>query len=248
MRVWLRALTIVVSCILFGVLLLWGRGRVWRPAARSEQSQPVVIVPRERAEPSPSDFQRALQELDALLDAVDEEDWAQARAHFAEFTQIVRALPAPGLKHPEVSFALMDFFNLYRVQLERALSAEDAAGAVFACNQLGDIVWDWRVQLGRTPLPELGRLRYLGRDLRYWSEVGDETMVRLRALGLEKTWNALRPIIATRGRRMLIEHFDELLEQLRAARALQDYRAIAPELEDAVRQIEAQFSSEGAMR
>jgi hypothetical protein len=115
------------------------------------------------------DLRRALEKLDLLLQAVDEEDWARARVHFQEFEQVIPVLPSPGLKYPDVSFALLDFFNLYRVQLERALSTEDAAGAIFACNQLGDILWDLRVQLGRAPLPELGRLRYLGRDLRYWS-------------------------------------------------------------------------------
>jgi len=241
----LKALALVGIAIL-GVLVLWGVwGRAWLPVSHGEKAQPKAIAPRASSEPSPSDFRRALQELDAVLEAVDREDWGQARAHFAEFEQIIRTLPAPGLTHPEVSLALMDFFNLYRVQLERALSAQDPAGAIFACNQLGDIVWDLRVQLGRAPLPELGRLRYLGRDLRYWSEVGDEQMVRLRALGLEKTWNDVRPVVSAGTGRALVERFDDLLERLRAARAIEDYQAIAPELDDAIRQLEAHLSAGG---
>ncbi|MCS6816331.1 MAG: hypothetical protein N0A16_04905 [Blastocatellia bacterium] len=198
------------------------------------------------AELSPSrlDFQRALEALDALLEALDEGDWAQARERFAEFEQIVRTLPAPDLEHPEMSFALMDFFHLYRVQLERALLTEDATGAIFACNQLGDIMWDLRAQFERAPVPELGRLHYLGRDLRYWSEVGDEKMVRLRALGVEKTWSDVRPIIAASGEKALISRFDELLERLHTARTMEDYRAIALMLEEAIHQLEAQFARE----
>jgi len=186
--------------------------------------------------------------LYALRNAADQGDWIRARSCFQEFERLMQALPSPGLKHPDVSIALIDFFNLYRVQLERALANEDVAGAVFACNQLGDILWDLRRQLGQAPLPELGRLWYLGRDLQYWSELGDEEMIRLRLLGLAKVWNDVRPIVSASTGRELVVQFDELLDQLHAARAIEEYQEIAPELEEIVRQIEAHLSSLDAGR
>lgn len=245
MRRWSISLAVVGGILLFTSGILWMR--TWRSAPRDGKPS-SVILPRASQEAHVPDFQRALEQLDALLDAVEEGDWIRARSHFQEFEQLMRALPSPGLKHPDVSVALIDFFHLYRVQLERALADEDVAGAIFACNQLGDIVWDLRRQLGRAPLPELGRLWYLGRDLQYWSEVGDEKMIRLRLLGLAKVWGDVRPIVSTSTGRELVAQFDELLDHLHAARAIEEYREITPELEEIVRQIEAHLSSEGTAR
>ncbi len=239
----LRDLALVGGIFLLGGIAFWARDRFWVSVPRRVGSFPPAATPEARVEgTAPFDFRRALTELDELIEAVDGGDWAGARSHFEEFQRAVRALPSPGLKHPEISRALVDFFALYRVQLERALSAQDAAGVLFACNQLGDILWDLRVQLGRAPLPELGRLRYLGRDLRYWSEVGDETMIRVRALGLEEAWNDLRPVVSGESDKKVVARVDDLLAQLRMAHQVEEYQEIATELEEAVRQIEAHLS------
>jgi hypothetical protein len=244
MRDWLVPLAIGSGISLLASILLVEHWRGATPPDTTSSPAAVSGTPAD-AGAAALDLRRALEKLDLLLQAVDEEDWARARVHFQEFEQVIPVLPSPGLKYPDVSFALLDFFNLYRVQLERALSTEDAAGAIFACNQLGDILWDLRVQLGRAPLPELGRLRYLGRDLRYWSEVGDEQMIRVRVRGLERAWDALRPVISGGRKRELVERFEELLEQLRTAHAVDQYREITPEVEDAIRQVEAYFSERG---
>lgn len=233
------------GCFLLAGVVLWHHLRTPSPRGGRPLSEAGASNTSVGEGALTFDGRRALEELDALLEAVEEGDWARARAHFSEFERIARALPSPGLTHPDVSFALMDFFHLYRVQLERALSTEDSAGAMFAGNQLGDIIWDLRVQLGRAPLPELGRLRYLERDLRYWSEMGDEQMIRARVRGLERAWTSLRPVVASGRGRELVERFDELLEQLRAAHAVEEYREIAPELEEVVQQVEAHFSERG---
>ncbi len=223
------------------------RMRAWMSVPRGEKPSSATVPDVSPEAPLP-DFRRALERLEALLDAANEGDWIRARSCFQEFEHFMRALPSPGLKHPDVSVALIDFFNLYRVQLERALAKEDVTGTVFACNQLGDILWDLRGQLGQAPLPELGRLWYLGRDLQYWSEMGDEKMIRLRLLGLVKVWNDVRPIVSTSTGRELIAQFDELLDQLHAARAIEEYQEIAPELEEIVRQLEVHLSSKSAKR
>ncbi len=245
MRNWLGPLAIGGGILLLASILLvehW-----WGVTPPDKKSSPAAVssTPAEVGTTA-LDLRRALEKLDALLQAVDEGDWALARTRFREFEQVVPVLPSPGLNYPDVSFALVDFFNLYRVQLERTLSTEDAAEAIFACNQLRDILWDLRVRLGRVPLPELGRLRYLGRDLRYWSEMGDEQMIRVRVRGLERAWDALRPVISGGRKRELVERFEELLEQLRMAHAVDQYREIAPEVEDAIREVETYFSERGA--
>lgn len=175
MRRWFVYLGVAGGILLFVSGIFWMRA--WLSAPRNGKLSLAPIHEALTEAPLP-DFRRALERLYALLDAADEGDWIRVRSCFQEFDHLMQALPSPGLKHPDVS--VIDFFDLYRVQLERALANEDVAGAVFACNQLGDILWDLRRQLGQAPLPELGRLWYLGRDIQYWSELGDEEMIRLR--------------------------------------------------------------------
>jgi hypothetical protein len=70
-------------------------------------------------------------------------------------------------------------------------------------------------------------------------------MIRVRVRGLERAWDALRPVISGGRKRELVERFEELLEQLRTAHAVDQYREITPEVEDAIRQVEAYFSERG---
>jgi hypothetical protein len=187
-------------------------------------------------------FRAAMNTLDGIIDAVNEGDWERAREFFVQFRQSVPTLPSPGLKHPDISLALVDFFNLYRVQLERALTAEQADRAIFACNQLGNIVWDLRVHLNPTALPEVGRLHYLRRDLEYWASLGDEDMLRLRSQGLEKTWDDLRPVVIDRKGREAAEDVDSLMVRLKRARTVEEYQEIASEISTALGQVEMIFS------
>lgn len=235
----------IVGAVVLAMVSLAVVGRQWQ-AKRSLQNQhhqqPSISTATPDAAGPRLNFRAALNALDSIIEAVNDEDWQAAEESFDEFQQSAEKLPTPELKNPDVSFALIDFFNLYRVQLERAIDGEEPSRAIFACNQLGSIIWDLRVQMNRTTLPELGRLHYLSRDLQYWADIGDETMLKVRAHDLEKTWNDLRPVVIDRKGRDVAEQFDSLVNQLRGARSVDDYREVAPEIGNTFRQVELIFS------
>lgn len=240
-----RKRLLIVGAVVLAMASLAVVGRQWQ-AKRSLQNQhhrqPSSSTATPDAVGPQLNFRAAINALDSIIEAVNDEDWEAAEESFDEFQQSVQKLPSPELKNPDVSFALIDFFNLYRVQLEQAIDEEEASRAIFACNQLGGIIWDFRVQLNRTMLPELGRLHYLSRDLQYWADNGDETMLKIRAHDLEKTWNDLRPVVIDREGRDVAEQFDSLVNQLRSARSVDDYREVAPIIGTTFRQVELIFS------
>lgn len=224
-------------------LVLWGRachsGKV--ASHRLQASEPG---PRSASDPGAArwNFRGALNALDSIGDALDEGDWEAARQFFDAFRRSVPTLPSPELKHPDISLALVDFFNFYRVELERALTAQEANRARFACNQLGNIVWDLRTHLNRIPLPELGRLHYLSRDLEYWARVGDEDMLRIRTQELAKTWADLRPVLLDRKGREVAEDMDSLLLRLKRAESVDEYQEVVTDMNTLVRQVEGIFA------
>ncbi|HXF06274.1 MAG TPA: hypothetical protein VNM72_12795 [Blastocatellia bacterium] len=179
--------------------------------------------------------------LDSLTDALTEGDWYAARQSFTAFGLAVPSLPSPELTYPDLSLALVDFFNFYQIELQRALAAGQTNRAIFACNQLERIVWDLGVHLNRPPLPELGRLHYLGRDLEYWARVGDEEMLRIGAQGLTKTWADLRPVLTDRAQQVA-EEMDSLLLRLKRGNSVEEYQEVAASMGPVMRRIERLFA------
>lgn len=225
-------------------LVLWARaleGGRWVASDRPRASPPSSPTAPDQTT-TRWNFSDALNSLDSLSDALNEGDWDGARQLYAIFRQSVPGLPSPELKHPDVSLALVDFFTFYEIELERALAAQQANRALFAANQLGGIIWDLKIHLTRTPLPELGRLHYLSRDLEYWARLGDEEMVRMRAQGLAKAWADLRPVLIDRKGRDVVEELDSLLLRLKRAEDVQEDQDVAADISAVVRQVERIFA------
>lgn len=228
---------LVLAVVLWGRALQRGGGAFHRPKA--SPPSPPTALDRGAAR---WDFYGAMNSLDSLSDALTEGDWDAAREFFAAFRQAVPNLPSPELKYPDISLALVDFFNFYQVELQRALAAEQANRAIFACNQLERIVWDWRVHLNHPPLPEVGRLHYLSRDLEYWARVGDAEMLQRRAQGLVKTWADLRPVLIDRKGWEVVEEVDALLSRLKRAESMEEYQEVAADIGAVMHRIERLFA------
>ncbi len=182
--------------------------------------------------------------LEAIRRSAKQSAWGEAKRHFLSFQTATRVLPRPQLRHPDVSMVLLDLFSLYSVQLQRATEREDLSAVFFASNQLEGIVEDWIAQFDPGRPRELGRLRYLSRDLIYWAGAGDEQMLELRSQGLETLWSDLRPLVLYRNAPKAAERFDLVLLQLKSAQRREDFETLSPQLHEALVGVEAALSKQ----
>jgi hypothetical protein len=190
-----------------------------------------------------ADLLQAQNLLDQLNADVAGGAWDKANGHFNEFEQKMRLLPAPQLNHPDISPVMQDFFTLYKVQLGRALSQQDAQGARFATNQIFGIVSEQRARFGTRGVPlEFQRLHFLIREVEIWSQSGDQQMLRLRVSSLRDVWKEIRPVIAAkRNSQDQVKNFDALIERLSAVDQAQDVAPLVSDMNKGFEQMNTLF-------
>lgn len=195
------------------------------------------------------DLKRAQEQLKTLSDAIKNNNWGIAESLFVTFELKDRRLPTPQLKHPDISPILQDFFDLYVVQLERAIHEKQAKAAQIAVNQLIGIVGEAQARFVQRAAPvEAQRLHHLVRELALWKDVGDERMLRARIAALGEAWNDVSPLLRARKQgEPLAQQFDLLLAQVRSAENATKLLPLLPELNTLLDQIDAQFQA-GAPR
>jgi hypothetical protein len=182
----------------------------------------------------------AQQLLDQMESAVSLNDWSKAKSLFSEFRDKAEQLPAPQLHSSDPSLLLQDFYDLYAVSMERALTEKNARSAMMALNQLYGIIGEHRARLESRSALELQRLRFLVRELEFWSAANDEKMLEVRAAALRAVWRDVRPVvIARRGNEPAVRSFDQLIDQLAAARQVRELNALLPEFKKQIEQIES---------
>ncbi len=181
--------------------------------------------------------------LDQLKTDLATGAWDKANGHFAEFEKKMGTLPAPQLNHPDISPVMQDFFALYKVQLGRALSQQDAQQARFATNQLFGIISEQRVRFGTRGVPlEFQRLHFLIREVEIWNQAGDQEMAYLRTISLRDAWKEVRPIIAARRNGLeQARTFDALIDKLSTFDPNQDFAALISDLGKGFEQMSALF-------
>jgi hypothetical protein len=191
------------------------------------------------------DLKRAQEQLKTLSDALKNDDWGIAESLFLTFELKDRRLPAPQLKHPDISPILQDFFDLYVVQLERAINEKQPKAAQIAVNQMIGIVGEAQARFVNRAAPaEAQRLHHLVRELALWKDVGDERMLRARIAALGEAWNDVSPLIRARKQgETVAQQFDQLLAQVRNADSAIKLTPLLPELNRLLDQIDALFQS-----
>ncbi|MFN7929627.1 MAG: hypothetical protein U0Y68_17110 [Blastocatellia bacterium] len=194
-----------------------------------------------------TDLHFAQAQLDSLSDAINEEDWEEAQTRFAAFELKDRRLPSPQLRHPDISPLLQDFFDLYVVQLDRAISEKQPKDAHLAINQLLGIITETKTRFIKRATPaEVQRLHQLVRDLSFWQALGDEKMTRVRAAALREAWNDVSPLIRARKQgEAVAQQFDVLLSQTAAAESPSQLTPLLPELTNNLEQMDSLFQSSG---
>lgn len=158
------------------------------------------------------------QLLDQIAQAVRENNWKEARKLFGEFQRRADWLPSLQSETIDLSPLLQDFYDYYKVSLERALNAQTAQTATLAINQLYGIIGEQRARLKKQNLvPELQRVRFLARELELWEKADDEKMIAVRAEALRMAWQEAKPLlIARRTPAQAVRNFDDLMERLTA--------------------------------
>ena len=191
-----------------------------------------------------ADLVRAQELLSTMSAAVAAKDWGKVQGAFTEFESKTQHLPAPQLHYPDISPILQDFFALYQVQLEHAINEQNVASAQLAVNQLYGIVGEQRVRLGTRGVPlEFQRLRFLAREVGWWSEAGDEKMLRVRTVALRDAWlKDVRPMIAARRNGLeLAKNFDQLVQRLTTAEQMPQVTALLPDFNKELDQMDLLF-------
>ncbi len=190
-----------------------------------------------------ADLKRAQEQLKTLSDAIRNDDWSIAESLFITFELKDRRLPTPQLRHPDISPIMQDFFDLYVVQLERAINEKQAKPAQIAVNQMIGIVGEATARfVNRTAPVEVQRLHHLARELALWKDVGDERMLRTRMAALREAWNDVSSLVRTRKQGdVLAQKFEALLTQLAAADAANKLVSLLPELNLQLEQLDLLF-------
>ncbi len=191
------------------------------------------------------DLKRADEQLKTLADAIKNNDWGIAESLFITFELKDRRLPTPQLKHPDISPISQDFFDLYVVQLERAINEKQPKAAQIAVNQMIGIVGEAKARFVNHTAPvEVQRLHHLARELGVWKDVGDERMLRARIAALGEAWNDVSPLIRARKQgEAVARSFETLLVQVTSADSAGKLSPLLPELNTLLDQMDSLFQS-----
>lgn len=248
------SILIVLVLLTFGGLILVSN-LISEKKPRNTALSAALLTASPKATPTPSarpisssasiatDLHFAQAQLDSLLDAINESDWAKSQTLFASFELKDRRLPAPQLRHPDISPLLQDFFDLYIVQLERAIEEKQAKSAHLAINQLQSIITEATTRFVKRATPvEVQRLHHLVREMIFWQTAGDEKMIRIRVAALREAWNEVSPLIRTRKQgEILAEQFDTLLSQTESTDHPSYITTLLPELTTNLEQMDSLF-------
>ena len=196
-----------------------------------------------------TDMHFAQAQLDSLSDAIQSNDWAKSQTLFASFELKDRRLPSPQLRHPDISPLLQDFFDLYVVQLERAIIEKHAKAAFLAINQLASIINETTARFVKRATPvEVQRLHHLVHEMTFWQAAGDDKMLRVRAAALREAWNNVGPLIRARKQGDVVAaQFDALLSQTTAAESASQLTLLLPELNHNLEQMDLLFEPNGSL-
>ncbi|MBL8207524.1 MAG: hypothetical protein JNM09_25050 [Blastocatellia bacterium] len=191
------------------------------------------------------DLKRAQEQLKTLSDTIRNDEWGIAESLFLTFELKDRRLPTPQLKHPDISPILQDFFDLYVVQLERAISEKQPKTAQIALNQMIGIVSETRARFVNRAAPvDVQRLHHLARELTLWKDVGDERMLQARVAALGEAWNDVSPLIRARKQgEPLAQKLEAWLVQAQSAESPLKLAPLLPELNTLLDQIDVLFQS-----
>ena len=252
-----QATTILIALVLLTLAgLLIVSNFISEPKPSGEQLSAAALVgnspkptplmaarPLANATQMVADLTRAQEQIDAIVEAVKNNNWGLDESLFVTFELKDRRLPTPQLRHPDIAPILQDFFDLYVVQLDRAIEEKQAKSAQIALNQLRGIVAEAKARMvNRTAPVEVQRLHHLVRELALWKDVGDERMLRTRLGALREAWNDASPLIRTRKQSDTVApRFEALLAQAVNAENAAKLVPLLPELNEELDQIDDLF-------
>lgn len=194
-------------------------------------------------QPRTGDLLKAKAQLADLRQAVKNSEWPRAQELMLSFELRDKRLPSAQLRHPDVSPLLQDFFDLYVVQLQRALNEKQPRQVDIALSQLNGILDETASRFGAQTVPvEIQRLHYLVRELQLWREAGDEQMLQTRKIALNEAWRDASALPRTRGEGQAISaEISNTIKQITEADSASKIGPLLSELEERLKALDDLF-------
>ena len=110
--------------------------------------------------------------------------------------------------------------------LDRAVTAKDRQATMREANQVTLDVADMTIAYKLSVPVEVTKLDYYGRELEVWAQAQDANKLQATAREMRRTWDSLRPTIATKNATEA-KKFDALVSHVESAKSPGDYPRVA---------------------
>jgi hypothetical protein len=165
-------------------------------------------------------------------------EWAKARASADSLRPALAAIPAAATTDKA---SPLDVAIAFR-KLDRAIASQDRLAALRASNRLTQLGALLSASYQPQVPPDVTLLDYYGRELEIWTAVGNRVKLHETASAMRRTWDALRPLLETRGGHGEAVRFEALVAQAETAVTPAEYGRIATPVLDAVDRLEQVFT------
>lgn len=200
-----------------------------------------AIGPNARAAPTtgasvPKALADAAEYGENAYDYAKAKDWKSADATLISLTQAAKEMHAQ-VASRNVAEGRIDATI---ATLGRAIAARDQQAAMREANQVTRRTADLTAAYSPTVPVAVARLDYYGRELEIWAQARDVGKLRATAAAMRREWDALRPILETRGAAEA-KTFESLVAQVEAANAPAEYARLAQSVLEEVDNVEKVF-------
>lgn len=167
------------------------------------------------------------------------QDYAQASDQFSWFhdgiTRLTNTVPGQKKEKKTLSKVITN--------MGQAIGAKNRHNALFAANQITQLVAKMREPYHPIIPTAITHLGYLGRELQIWSMANNTRKLRATATAIAATWQEVRLVVLSYdGSAMQAEQIDGLVDQITRAKTTDEYGRLAQPTLDAAGKLESAFA------
>lgn len=165
-------------------------------------------------------------------------DWGEANRRYGRLKSSASEIRA--------GFASRPMTHRLEEAVERvgaAIVARDRLSAMEQANQVTAAAADMLAPFNAGVPLHITKLDFYGRELEVWSAFKDETRLRATVRELRITWDAVRPLVESRGGEAAAKHFAGIVSRVEAANSFAEYAQLATPLLDDVDVLEGVFEN-----
>lgn len=241
-RAWIGGL---LALVIFGGIAIWTLEGGPSLATAVTQPQTHPNADAASAAPAPAPAQAPPQALldtgefgENIYDFAKIGDWGEANRRYGRLKSSAAEIHARSASQAE-----RDRLEAVVERVGAAISARDRLSAMEQANQLTVVVADMLAPFHLRVPVEITKLDFYGRELEVWSAMKDETRLRSTVRELRTTWDAVRPVVESRGGGAAAKHFAGLVSRVEAASSFDEYARVATPFLDDVDVLEGVFEN-----